>query len=223
MKIVSPPQSGRLGSVIYANTSYGQVASQYVPPRNPRTPDQQNNRASFAGVSSRWRALTPQQRLAWCLAAASKYIISASAGQKVALNGFNFFVSINARRAHLNLPQFDLPADEPSFSPNPVAEAVATNVGGKVTLKLRVSAQPAQYTLVQGACPVSTGVRCVQHFPFLGLLPTPVDGWSDITDLYVARYGLPRAGMVVFIRTCQQIDGWADVPKTTSVLIPLPS
>ncbi len=55
--------------------------------------------------------------------------------------------------------------------------------------------------------------RCVQHFPFLGLLAPPTDGWSDITELYVARYGVPKAGMAIWIRTCQHIDGWTDVPK----------
>ena len=73
---------------------------------------------------------------------------------------------------------------------------------------MRVPSQPGQYTLVQGAAPVSAGVRCVQHFPLLGLLPAPVDGWSDITALYVARYGVPMAGTAVFIRTCQHTDGW---------------
>ena len=70
-----------------------------------------------------------------------------------------------------------------------------------------------QYTLVQGARPVGTGVRCVQHFLFLGLLPPAIDGWSDITELYVACYGVPKAGKAIWIRTCQHIDGWIDVPK----------
>ena len=89
------------------------------------------------------------------------------------LNGYNFFVSLNTRRADLGLPQFDLPPAEPVFSHNPVDELVATFTGGKFTLKLRVPSPPAQYTLVQGAAPVRTGVRYVQHFPFLGLLPPP--------------------------------------------------
>ena len=80
--------------------------------------------------------------------------------------------------------------------------------------------QPAQYTLVYGAAPVSTGVRCVQHFTFLGFLPAPVNGWSDITELYVARYGLPTVGKAVFIQTCQHIDGWMDVPKEASAVVP---
>jgi hypothetical protein len=223
MKVVTSPQSGRLGTVVYVNSRYGLVARQFVVPRNPRTDAQQNNRANFASVSSRWRALTPAQRSAWGLGAANKYAATSSTGQRVSLNGFNFFVGTNARRAHLNLPLFDLPPSEPSFNPNPVAEGVATNVGGNFSLKLRVPAQPAEHTLVQAARPVSSGVRRAQHFCFVGLLPILTDGWADITQLYVDRYGLPPAGTVIFIRTCQQIDGWADVPKLTSILVPAPS
>jgi hypothetical protein len=50
------------------------------------------------------------------------------------------------------------------------------NTGSTVTLKLRVPSQPGQTTLVQDVAPVSAGVRCVQHFRLLGLLPAPVDG-----------------------------------------------
>ena len=49
------------------------------------------------------------------------------------------------------------------------------------------------------------------------------DGWSDITELYVGRYGVPPVGTVVFIRTCQHIDGSTDVPKVTSALVPAPT
>jgi hypothetical protein len=132
-------------------------------------------------------------------------------------------VSANSRRVELGLPQFDLPPAEPTFSPNPVAELAVTNLEGTINLKLRVPSLPAQYTLVQGAAPVSTGIRCVQHYPFLGLLPPPTDGWSDITELYVARYGVPPVGTVVFIRTCQHIDGSTDVPKVTSTRVPAPT
>ena len=218
-KISSPPQSGRVGSVVYVNSRYGQLVRQYVPPRNPQTPDQQKNRSNFGAVSSRWRALEPAKRIAWCIGAADSYTLSRT-GRRVALNGYNYFIRVNAARAHLGLSQFDLPPTVPSFSPNPVAELAIANNGGTITLKLRVPSQPGPYTLVQGAAPVSAGVRCVQHFPLLGLLPAPVDGWSDITDLYVAWYGAPIVGTVVFIRTCQHTDGWTDLPKVASAFVP---
>ena len=222
MKISSIPKSGRKGSVVYLNTRYGKVARQYVTPRNPHTADQQRNRSNFGAVSSRWRILTPEQRSAWRVASANKYFITES-GRQVRLNCYHFFVSINARRADLGLPQFDLPPAEPDFSPNPVAELVISNTGGETTLKLRVPSPPAQYTLVQGARPVRTGVRRVERFPFLGLLPPPIDGWSDITGLYKARYGEPKVGMAIWIRTCQHIDGLIDVPKVVRARILAPA
>jgi hypothetical protein len=219
MKISSIPKSGRKGSVVYVNSRHGKVARQYVRPRNPRTPEQQGHRSNLRAVLRRWRTLSAEQRAAWC-GVAAKHDFITETDRTVRLNGYNFFASLNTRRADLSLPQFDLPPAEPVFSPNPVAELVITNTGGKITLKLRVPSPAAQYTLVQGPAPVRTGVRCVQHFPFLGLLPPPTDGWSDITELYVARYGVPKAGTAIWIRTCQHIDGWTDVPKVARARVP---
>jgi hypothetical protein len=56
---------------------------------------------------------------------------------------------------------------------------------------------------VQGAASVSTGVRSVQRFLFLGL-----------------QYDVLRVGTVVFTRTCQHIDGWTDPPKLANATIP---
>jgi hypothetical protein len=221
MKISSIPKSGRKGSVVYLNTRYGKVARQYVRPSNPRTPEQQDHRNNVRAVSGRWRTLTPEQHAAWRIAAANSGFV-AETGRRVRPTGYNFFVSLNTRRADLHLPQFDLPPAEPVFRRNPVAELDITNTGGRIALKLRVPSPPAQYTLVQGPAPVRTGVRCVQHYPFLGLLPPPADGWSDITELYVGRYGVPKAGTAIWIRTCQHIDGWTDVPKVTRARIPAP-
>ena len=222
MKISSIPKSGRKDSVVYVNSRHGKVARQYVRPRNPRTPEQQDHRNNVRAVTGRWRTLTPGQRAAWCVATANKYFVN-EAARRVRLNGYHHFVSLNMRRADLGLPQFDLPPAEPVFRPNPVAELVITNTGSKITLKLRVPSPPAEHTLVQGAAPVRAGVRCVQHFPFLGLLPPSTDGWSAITELYVARYGVPKAGTAIWVRTCQHIDGWTDVPKVARARVPAPA
>ena len=97
-----------------------------------------------------------------------------------------------------------------------------SNGGGILTLKLRVPALPAEHTIVQGAAPCSAGISCVQHFPGLGFLPAPTDGWSDITALYVAGHGAPPVGQAVWIRTQQHINGWNDLPKHTHAIVPAP-
>jgi hypothetical protein len=63
----------------------------------------------------------------------------------------------------------------------------------------------------------------VERFPFLGLLPAPIDGWSDITDIYKARYGEPKFGQAIWIRTCQHIDGYIDIPKVVRARVPAPT
>ena len=191
MKISYIPKSGRKGTVVYLKTRHGNVVRQYVRPRDPRTPDQLSNRSNFGAVSRRWRTLTAEQLAAWRIAALDRYIVT-KAGRRVRPNCYHYFVSVNTQRADLGLPQFDLPPAEPFFSPNPVADLVITNTDGRITLKLPVPSPQARYTLVQAAAPVRSGVRCVQHFTFLGFLPPPTDGWSDITELYVARYGVPK-------------------------------
>lgn len=222
MKISSIPKSGRKGAVMYFNGRYGKVARGHVCPRNPRTPAQQYHRNNVRAVSGRWRTMTAEQQAAWCVAAAKEDYVTET-GRCVRLNGQNLFVRLNTRRADLGLAQFDLPPAKPVFGDNPVVELAITNTGGETTLKLRLSGPPAQYLLVQGSRPVGTGVRCVQHFPFLGLLPPPIDGWSDITELYVARFGVPKAGTAIWIRICQHIDGWTDVPKVLRARVLAPT
>jgi hypothetical protein len=160
-----------------------------------------------------------EQHGTWRVLAANTYFLN-DEGERVRLNCFKLFVSLNTRRADLGLPQFDVAPAEPVFSPTPIRELAVTYPGGKFTLKLRVDGTPAQLILVQGARPVRSYVRFVLHFPLLGLLPPPIDGWSDITAMYVARFGVPKPGTAVWIRTCQHIDGFIDVPKALRFRIP---
>src|ERR1039458_331625 len=160
MKISYIPKSGRKGTVVYLKTRHGNVVRQYVRPRDPRTPDQLSNRSNFGAVSRRWRTLTAEQLAAWRIAALDRYIVT-KAGRRVRPNCYHYFVSVNPQRADLGLPQFDLPAAEPFFSPNPVADLVVTNSDGRITLKLPVASPPARYTPVQADAPARRRTRWV--------------------------------------------------------------
>jgi hypothetical protein len=54
------------------------------------------------------------------------------------------------------------------------------------------------------------------HFTILGVMPALVRGLSDITDLFVGKYGVPAIGSRVFIQTFQVINGWKDLPEQAS-------
>ena len=64
--------------------------------------------------------------------------------------------------------------------------------------------------LVYGEAGVSAGRKKPRHPVYLGLLPAARGGWSDITEQYVARFGLPEPGKKIIICTRQQRNGWED-------------
>ena len=74
--------------------------------------------------------------------------------------------------------------------------------------------------MVFGQAPCSAGRSKRRNVAYLGLLPAPVDGFSDITDLYKARYGEPRPGEKVFIVTRQQKNGWEGRDYETNEIVP---
>ena len=94
------------------------------------------------------------------------------------------------------------------FGPNPVGQLVITNGEGGIRLLLNVSGPAAEGIMVFGQAPCNSGRRKRRNVCYLSLLPAPQAGLSDITALYVSRYGEPAVGQRVFIVTRQQKDGW---------------
>jgi hypothetical protein len=218
-KKLDVPQAGKLGTTVNVKSRYGQILRQYVKPRDPKTPAQMTIRSNLGRVAARWRVLTDEQRSAWT-AGGRDAETQRRLGRSTFLTGCQFYIKINCARAAIGLEQFTEPPDLPEFGPNPVGSLSITNSRGTVALKLSVPKAPAEHTLVLGAAPCSAGKSSVRHFTFLGFLPEPTRGMSDITGLYVARYGAPPVGTRVFIRTQQHIDGWDDIPKQTTAVVP---
>ena len=218
-RVLDVPQSGKRGTVVSVNTRYGQIQRQYVKPKDPKTPAQMIIRSNLARVSARWRTLTDEQRNAWT-AGGGDVETQRRLGRKAFLTGCQFFIKINCARAAIGLSQLSDPPDLPQFGPNPVGELSITNNRGAITLKLSVPSEPTEHTILLGAAPCSAGRSSARHFNFLGMLPAPSRGASEITDLYVARYGVPPVGTRVFIRTHQHINGWDDLPKQTTAIVP---
>jgi hypothetical protein len=218
-KKLDVPQSGKVGLTVNVATRYGQIQRQYVVPKDPKTAAQMTVRSNLARVSARWRALSEKQRGAWMLDAQDAHS-RPRLGKSARLTGCQLFIKINCARTAIGLDQFDDPPKVPEFGGNPVGELTISNTRGAIALKLAVPSAPAEHTVVYGAAPCSAGKYFVRHFNILGFLPEPVGGVSDITGLYVARYGVPKAGTRVCIRTQQHINGWDDLPKQTSAIVP---
>jgi hypothetical protein len=163
--------------------------------------------------------LSAEQLDRWRLAGA-QVMSDPRLGQSGPLSGQQLYTSINSVRSRVDLPEtLEVPA-RPNFSANPVGSLVISNSEEGVRLQLEVSGELNEDVMVFGQEPCSSGRHKRRNLAYLGLLPPPVDGLSDITDLYRARYGEPRPGTKVFIVTCPQKDGWKGFDKETSEIVP---
>jgi hypothetical protein len=219
MRILDIPQSGKLGTTVSVRTRYGQIRRSYAVPGKAPSPAQLRIRSDFSRVRFLWRTLTDEQRDTWTNPA-QDVNSQPCLGQSGSLSGYLLFMKINSILVYQDLPPVVTPTERPDFGANPVRELIITNTGGVVDLKLSVPSTPVADILVLGTHPRSTGVTFAKHFAVLGRLSAPEAGYSTITQLYVDRYGVPPAGMRIFIRTRQLLNGWEDLPKQVAAIVP---
>ena len=220
MKTLDIPKSGKCGNIVAYPSPFGQCQRQFLVPANPRTLARQYMRGAFGSFAQAWRrVLTEQQRAAWN-AAGPKVQSAKRLGQSGPLTGQQHFQGINSARARIRREPLWAPPAPVVFGLNPVGQLVINNGENGVRLLLRVSGPAAEDIMVFGQAPCSAGRTKRRNVAYLGLLPIPQEGMSDITKMYVARYGEPRPGEKVFIVTRQQKDGWEGYDQQTSEIVP---
>ncbi len=192
-------------------------------PRKKRpTAAQRRAREEWRALSEAWNDLTEEQRKAWNEKARQNRR-GGRAAQGCPRTGRRLFNKANSRRFALGQGLLKDPPGEDSFRPMPIVQLVITNSGGRIALKLRVPAGPTEGVMVSSWHPVSPGVTVWQKFVRIGLLPAPVGGMSDITRLYVAKYGVPAVGTKVFIRIQQMNDYVGNFVQIVSAVVPAAS
>jgi hypothetical protein len=177
-------------------------------------------RQVFGHNSQTWGpSLSQEQRDRWNVAG-PQVMSHPRCGQCGPLSGEQFYASINSVLGCVGLPALTEPPARVLFDLSPVRELVATNDERGVRLLLKLAALPTEDIMVFGQAPCSAGRSKRRNVSYLGLLPFPVDGISDITDLYTAKFGEPRPGTKVFIVTCQQKNGWKGFDQESSEIVP---
>jgi len=212
MKVRRGKFSGAVGNEVYVSTKHGQVVRSR-PRRSPRaTNDRLRARANFGSVASLWGTLSDQQFAAW-----------AAAAKKEGMPPYRFFCKINGTLAAYGQPRVMDPPKRERLRPNPVGALEIRNRRGVPTLRVKVPEAPAQFTFVFGVRGCSRGISVPRsNGVLLGRLPQAVHGWSEITDLYVNKFGPPRPGTRIFIWTRQVINGRKDALKLTWADVPAP-
>ncbi len=220
MKVLSEPSSGKRNNVVSYVGRFGQCQRVSVIPANTPSPARDHMRGSFGRLARAWsRLLTQAQRDAWNVAG-PKVQSAKRLTQAGKLTGQLLFQGINSARACLGLDLLLTPPAPVSFGLNPVGQLVIRNGESGVRLLLSIAGPVVEDIMVFGQAPCSAGRAKRRNVAYLGLLPAQEAGLSDITALYIARYGQPRAGEKVFIVTRQQRDGWEGFDHETSEIVP---
>jgi hypothetical protein len=222
MKILDTPRSGKCGQTVAFQSRFGLCLRQHVPQKAGLTPARQHSCAVFGGNSRKWSArLSDEQHDRWILAGA-QVMSHPRLAQKGPLTGQQFWQAISTVRAIVGFPEtLEVPA-RPVFSRSNVGRLVSENGADGVRLYLVVSGELNEDIMVFGQEPCSRGRYKRRNVSYLGLLPPPVGGLSEITHLYKAKFGEPRPGQKVFIVTCQEKDGWKGLDLETSATVPEP-
>ena len=136
---------------------------------------------------------------------------------------YRFFCRINGTLAAYGQPRLLDPPKRERLRPNPVQELEIRNRCGVTTLRLWVPEAPARLTFVFGVRWCSRGISVPRsNGVLLGRLPQAMQGWSEITDIYVKKFGQPPPGTRVFIWTRQVVNGRKDALKRTYADVPPP-
>ena len=130
------------------------------------------------------------------------------------------FAKINCTLAKFGGDPVVIPPVRPEFEDLAPQNLVMTNTAGTIALKLTCPSDPGDNTIVRGSKAVSQGIEVCKDFRILGPCPAPVAGVSDITGLYTARYGVPKAGTKVYVQVNQMVNGWESLPRTYSAIVP---
>ena len=127
-------------------------------------------------------------------------------------------VFLQAHEVGGQAPLIDAPP-LPRFSPNPVEGFSISRARDGVVLKLKVAQTPVEDIMLFASQSRNPGRRYNSDYAFIGLLPPPDAGESDITDQYlkkllewrrfeIKKYHRPLEGAKVFIQAVQQVNGW---------------
>ena len=186
-----------------------------------RTPARRRARADLGRLSRMWNELTEEQRTSWRHRARAVHS-RVREGHSYPLDGQKLFNKINSVLLLLGRKPWREAPPLPRFGPNQVGKLQITGAGKGMALELRVNGTPAEEIMVYASPPQNAGRQYCGDFRFLGLLPAPIECLSDITRLYIKKYGVPPPNTRIFVRTWQVVDGWENkgAMQITSALVP---
>ena len=219
MKIIDVPQTGKIGLQVAFQSRYGLVRRARVIPKQPNTFAQLQVRSNLTRAAAGFDHLTTAQQDAWNTAAA-KHHTKPTLGQSGPLTGLQLFVKINTNLNFLGMESVTVPPAVPAFDAVAPQNLNIVLVLGIPKITMTCPTSPGENTVISACAPTNSGVRRAPQLKILGTCPAPAQGSANITDLYVAMFGVPALGSRIFASAHLMTDGWTSPTSLYSGLVP---
>ena len=218
MKTRKKEERGALGHTVASRNRFSEYVRERVIPYNVSTPARRRVWSNLAALSDLWNQITEEQRDGW-YRLAERVHSRPRLAQSGRLDGRLLFLKLNTVLATCGHPPLIDPPPLPQFNRNPVRGFAISEARRRLRIKLLVPEAPVEEIMVFASPPCAPGKRATTDYAFLGLLPAPEAGESDITELYLGKleewrqlrdrkYHLPLRRAKVFVRALQQVNGW---------------
>jgi hypothetical protein len=215
----------KLGGDVFARNRAGLYVRVKVKPKNPKTTNQQANRANFSTYTKAWRSLTAAQITGWNTLAGSSSLTD-TLGNSYQPSGLQLFISCNRNLALIGATAIaNPPVVKPAFPIIFGAGAVAqVHAGAWVNVYFFVTASAyAVFTHVQGSVTkgLSPGVTFVGRSLYRNI-GRGLDGGTNTiywtpTGLLNAPVPAPGKGVGCMARIVDPLTGYASMPETVLI------
>jgi len=192
---------GKLNGSVASKNRYGQYLRNKITPTNPQTSSQVAQRAKLATFASKWRSLTPAQRLAWNNAVGN-YTGTNIFGDVTTPSGNVLYNRLNMTLATVNEDSINLPP-LPLGASTPEELDASVNVStGLAEITILPNSVPTDHKLViESTAPLSAGIfNANNQFRIVSVDPSLTAGVADIFDAIEEKFGTPTAGLKMFFK-----------------------
>lgn len=210
---------GKLGGQVFSKNRGGAYIRTKVTPSNPRTLDQQSNRALLGSLSQGWSGLTDDQRATWN-AAVPNWARTNIFGDSHNPSGKNLYVQLNKNILAAGGDLLDLAPEKiemailglTSVTIDISSTSCTLAYDGTITgFAVQVSATPQ---LTQGTSNAKNKFRAIYTVAGGSISPTA------LYSAYVAKFGTPTAGAnIQFAVKLIADNGQVSVPEGAKALV----
>jgi hypothetical protein len=210
---------GKLGGQVFSKNRGGAYIRTKVTPSNPRSIDQQANRALLGSLSQQWSGLTEADRASWN-GAVSNWAKTNIFGDSHNPTGKNLFVQLNKNLSAAGYATI-------SVAPEKVEMAILGLSGvsfllGAEELRFYANGDLTGFTVVLSATPSLTQGTSNAKNKFRTFYSSPQATYSDTDafEAYAAKFGTPVLGANIQVSVKLVADnGQLSVPEGVKAVI----